>query len=565
MRMFHKYYKNPGRPNKRTKACNEIAGCMRQVRIKNPGKYDAVFTDVFGRRPRSKSDDVMAEQEVYETMLALDEEELKLAQAKAKKARKQIESVKMRRQGRPVAAQAARIAEMTADEDIKRSRAKIKDLEAKAERGRYKKRPPAKQVKGITSAQRGVIEDPWQSKEERKRARELAEDWRRYMSGEGERKSKRERSPTGTIFAVEGGAFRARINKTKDGFCWVLYDPNNLAIDRGTASTKSAAARAINKAKDQHLMRHGVDDSRDVVGHVMPPPPEASGKDRIYNWYLEDRRTGEYIDMGAGTKKSAERELEKAKQKLGLEEGRRERGTQRAEMMSRRKAKQFKRPFKPAVGYEEIREYDFPKDIVRKAVARKKGKAPAKRMRKPGFMVKYRLGMDGYYGQIVMPDGKLSEEFGPYKKIEQAERQSKLAAGMMAGTAMRVGEELQGNPGKLVKGARQSLSKLGKKHRIKNPSVQERLGLDRTGIERSDVDEKVIFSKGRLEGLTRELDKYDSDIFYMGYFYGVIDGVDLAGVQNYLKRRRIRKRAEKELFNVVRDFKVRALAAGQED
>lgn len=551
MRMFHKYHKNPSRPSKRTKSCSEIAGCMRKVRISNPGKYDDAFQAVFGRKPKKgKVDDVMAEQEVYEAMLALDEEQLKLAQAEARKRRREAEASAPGGYLRPHLTQASKVAALSAEEDIKKSRRKIDRLEKRIARGQHKARPPAKQVKGTTKAQKGVIVDPWQTKEERKRAKELHEDWRAYIAGE-QRRTKRGSTPTSAIYAVEGGAFRARIDPDGSKFRWTLYDPNNRAIDRGVESTKGNASKAVNKAKDKYLMRHGVGGQRDIIGHVMPPPPEATGKDRIYNWYIEDRKDGEYLAMGTATsKRQAERALDAKLTALGLEEGRREKGVQRAELTSRQLAKKFKRPFKPVTGYEEVRRYKFPKSVSRKAGG--KGRSH--------YAVKYRLGMKGYYAQIVMPDGRFSEEIGPYKKIEEAEKRAKFLAGTMSGTAMRLGGHLEGNPTRIINAAKRGLSKMSKKHRISNPSIADRLGIGKTGIERGDVDEKAIFNRGRLAGLTTELDDDESDIFYMGYFYGVIDGIDLAGVQNYLKRRRIRKRAEKELFDVVRTFKVKALA-----
>lgn len=566
MRMFHKYHKNPSRPSKRTKVCNDIANCMRHVRISNPGKYDDFFQGVFGQKPKKgKKDDVMAEQEVYEAMLALDEEQLKLAQAKAKRDRRRFESERMRKAGRPAAAQAEHIAAMSAEEDIKSSRRRIAELEQKVEHGRYVKRPPAKQVKGSTKHQKGVIEDPWQTKEERRRARELTDDWYAYMSGKERRRKKSAATPTGAIYAVDGGAFRARIDPCRAGFCWTLYDPNNNTVARGEASTKGHASKAVRTAKDRYLMQHGVAGDRDVVPTIVPPSAEARDKERIYTWGLVERSSGNYITSGTATsQRAAERAAQAAMEKLALEEGKRERGIQRAEMVSRRRAKQFKRPFKPALGHEELREYDFPQEVVRKAAARKAGKATPKRLGKPKFTVKYRLGGDGWYGQIVMPGGKLSEEFGPYKKIEDAESRAKLVAGMMSGMATRVGEHLEGNPSKCMASARRGLSKISKKCRIKNPSVAERLGIDKAGLKRGAADEGALFNEQRLKGMTAQLDKYESDIFYLGYFYGVLDGIDMAGVQNYMKRKRIRKRAEKELFKVVRNFKVAALSPSEE-
>jgi len=556
--MFHKYHKNPSRPTGRTKRCKEIAGCMRRIRITNPGRYDEAFKAVFGRKPQTgKSYDVEKEQEVYEAMLALDEEELKLAQSKAKKERKLAEAKRMTEAGRPAAAQASRIAAMSADEDIKSARRKITDLEAKVSRGRYKKRPEVTRVRSPGS--RGRVEDTWQTPEERRVAKRLAEDYKKYLSGE--KVTKRSKAaPLGTIYAVEGGAFRARIDKSGSQFAWTLYDPSNVKIASGKSPTMSHASGAVNRAKDDWVKNRGISGSRNIEVDVMRT--EMNGR-KAYAWSVVDRSSGRELRGGIETsKRGAERAAEKFLTQMALQEGKRERKVQRAEVVSRGLAKKFKRAFKPPVGYEEIRKYKIPDDVAKDASeARGKGRRVKG---KEVLNIVYRKGKDGWYARVMKPDGTMGDELGPYKDIIKAENRATFLAGYMGGAAMRVGAHLEGNPARIINSARRGMKKLMKGKRIKNPSLADSLGLGSASAPRGDVDESVIFSDDRLDALTPSLDEESAQIFYLGYFFGVRDGIDLAGVQNFAKRRRIRKKAERRLIDASNKFKQQVLLPGRE-
>ena len=468
MRIFNKHYRST-KANPRSRLVTQTAQSFKRLFAKNPGKYEELYTEFFGRGGREGKDPASHYQTLVTELALLNTVELELIKKKVDQAA------------------AGKVDEGLTDEirRVERRREKVQRDLKKEEREILRPAARGRKTRAGGEYRYGTEEDERMQALERESKREMGI---RDVRGtrESEKKLKLDRP-------VQLGVFSAVVHSPDeddlvDLYRWELFNPAHDLLVSGASKTHSGAARGLRIA-------HQIVENLSKGGELS--------KDR--RAWIEGRKTG-----GATVK------THPAFDKLARSAGSGE-GIQGYESPSREVARKFgRRAPSLSLGEEE--------EIAGKA-----------------YTVFARRDREGYWIKVhTKPDSVTKKVYetgwsGPYKSLDRAYLKANLIGGQMTGAQ----EFLSANPARrrtLYMGARRALAK-------HNPKMADFLG---PSIPRSAMTGTETFAD-----IAESIDvpPRSEDAFRVGYAWGVMNGIDTCGVQNWNKRRKLRRAYEKEILS----------------
>lgn len=472
MRIFNKHYRAT-KANPRSRLVTQTAQSFKRLFAKNPGKYEELYTEFFGRGGRAGKDPASHYQTLVTELALLNTVELELIKKKVDQA-----------------------AAGEVDEGLTDEIRRVERRREKVERDLKKEQKRIFTPRGKMTKRGGEYR---YGKEEEARLQELEAQGRKELGiharvGTG-RSSRRARLDTPVKMGIFSGIVHSPYeDDIIDLYRWELFSPAHELILSGSAKRHSSAAQAL---------AHG----HDIVDNILKGGEISRDRRR----WLKGTRGGKQAS-DVQTHPAFDKLIKQAE--LGGIGG----AAQAYEAPSREVARKFgRRAPSLSLGEEE--------EIAGKA-----------------YTVFARRDREGYWIKVhTRPDpetGKVYETgwSGPYKSLDRAYRKANLIGGQMTGAQ----EFLAANPARrrtLYMGARRALAK-------HNPPALA--GLLGPTIPRSAMTGTETFAD-----IAESIDvpPRSEDAFRVGYAWGVMNGIDTCGVQNWNKRRKLRRAYEKEILS----------------
>jgi hypothetical protein len=537
MRIFNKHYKAAPRKNPTSKLVRNIGKKFERLLAENPQKYREVFKEAFGKHPLPEGSEHDPLAELYEAIGKRATEEKKLRELERLFPGAALDpksELAARRLVRKIGALDQKLSSGLDTAEEAHDRRELLDERAELNRQldeiREEMVAPAKELKeqqGKVARSRRAEEKlkaedegrqrlmkkrshgrrPFRyGEDEASRMEELEAQSRKEMSGKKATGHRRKAAPLGEAFQIEESGFRgiiqppdpSQIGLFGEGFTWSLHDPQDELLLSGTSKTHSSASQAVKIAfETMSDLANGVD-----LDHGRKQWLRGVNKGPGFNrWVLR-------------AKAEMERGIMRRFKRGGIAGA--GKGFQTYESRTRAVARKFKRPVELELGEEE-------------------------RAMGQDYTVIVRRDMEGYWTKVVTKvDPELGKSFdtgwaGPFSGsdgIEKAYRKGEVIGAQLTGAR----EFIVANPTR-----RKSMSSSARRVLAKSNPKLERDPL--SGEEKfRDIESSI--------GIPDDPDQ----AYRVGYAWGVIRGIDTCGVQNFLKRKKIRKQYEKQILDAYKQI-----------
>lgn len=533
MRIFNKHYKASPRKNPTSKLVRNIGKKFERLLKENPQKYREVFKEAFGKYPRPEGSEHDPLAELYEAIGKRSTEEKKLRELERLFPGAALDpkaELAARRLVRKIGSIERKLARADLDPDEEKDlREEKANLNSQLDELREEMVAPAKTLKEqqrkvarARSAEeklrleeegrkrlmkpRSRGERPFRYGEEEAARMEQLERQSRKEVGRRKGKVRKGAAPADEAFPVGESGFRGFIKSPDprqaglfgEEFAWRLYDPQDELLLSGTSKSKQSAVKSVNIAFEvMSDLANDVDldyNRKRWLGGVDKGPG-------FHRWVLRAK-----AEMERG-------QLRRFKRSGVAGAGK---GFQTYEPRSRAVGRKFKRPVELELGEEE----------------RTKGQ---------DYTVIVRRDMEGYWTKVVTKvDPELGKSFdtgwaGPFKGADGIEK------------AYRKGEVI----GAQLTGAREFIAANPTRRKAMTSSARRTLAKSNPKIERDPLsgEERFLDIESSI-GIPDDPDQ----AYRVGYAWGVIRGIDTCGVQNFLKRKKIRKQYEKQILDAYKQI-----------